>query len=1597
MRRSGHHLHLPADTTQNTIAATRRSPSSPPSNPPPSHHGCYHKRVRLIFLSFVRVRLVSSSAAKVDTTYGCIWLLSTERVRLGFGSAPLVCVGFMAAATSDKNENGFHRRKIDQTLFIKKQKGDILLVQVYVDDIIFCSTSKDLCKAFEKLMKDMFQMSSMGKPTFFLGLQVKQKPDGIFISQDKYVAEILRKFGLTDGKSASTPIDTEKPLLKDPDGEDVDVHTYRSMIGSLMYLTSSRPDIMFAVCACARFQVTPKASHLHVVKRIFRYLKGKPHLSLWYPKDSPFNLVAYSDSDYACASLNMKSTIGGFQFLGCRLISWQCKKQTVVATSSIEAEYVAAARQTTTGKENSNPFMADSLPKTILLTFIHGICINMYQFDAKDGIEVSAVSCIKQFRSSVLIKKTNNVVRLQALIDRKKVLITEDTVCQALQLDDPESIDCLPNEEIFAKLARMGAQVGDLTSHTTKYTSPALTQKIFANMRRVGKGFSGVNTPLFERMLVPQQAADDVVADDVIADNVANVVAHADAELTPPSPTPTTTPLPPQQEVTSTPPPSPHQSPIDPPSSPPQPSHTTTIYMKLLNNLLETCTALTRRVKNLKQDKIAQALEITKLKQRVKRLEKKNKLKVYRCSGEARRDPKETATPSTIVHSEPKSKDKGKGILVEEHKPLKKQAQIEQDEAYEKEDNTILRYQALKRKPQTEAQARKNMMVYPKNMAGFKMDFFKCMSYDDIRPIFKKYFNSNVAFLEKNEKELEEEASRALKRKSESSKKKAAKKEDLEILWQIVQERFASSKPKNFSDDFLLTTLKAMFEKPDVEAQVWKNQRGIHDDLASRKKISLDKIHSRSNAQQCEIRSQRKECSVTGVVAIYFKEYTLRNYYCWLKTYCCWYKLKLLDNAADSRLRLLEESASYAKLGIVHQTSIARMPQQNGFVEHQNRTLVEAARTILIFSKALEFLWAEVIATACFTQNRSIVHTWYNKTPYELLRGRKPNIQYFHMFGSLCYPTNNRDDLEKMKPQADIEYYATSSQEVSYNSAVNTLDNEHTSSSLPIVVEEDEAPQIVSSLAEQVATEPNSLVLNENADEFEAMLDANWIESMQDELNQFKRLDVWELVECPIGRHIIAVKWIWKNKTNAENTVIQNKSLLVAKGYRQEEGIDFEESFAPVARFEAIRIFVAYAAHKNFAIYQVDVKTAFLNGPLKEKVFVRQPDGFLDPDFLNHVYRLKKALYEAPRAVHDFQLGIKSYQIKVNLTTLTLTFPGIEAHEPYSIVDMPTTGTVLFGNDHVVVILGYGDLQWGALYYPKTDREDIRKLGEKDNIGFFIGYSANSCSYRVYNRRTRKIMETMNVTFDKLPAMAFEQHSSKAMTDHAWIDSMQEELLQFKRLDIWVLVPLLDNIKPFTLKWLLKNRLDEENMVIRNKTRLVVRGYRQEKGIDFEESFALVARMEAIRIYLAYATHKSFIIFQMDVKNDFLHGSSKEDVPDIVHATCLCARYQAQPTEKHLKESTSGGTQLLGEMLVTRSSKKQDCTMLSTTKAEYVSPSACYAQVLWIQTQLTDYGFHFNKIPIYCDSKSAIAISCNLVQHPRTNTSQSATISSRNT
>ncbi|KAJ9557089.1 hypothetical protein OSB04_011703 [Centaurea solstitialis] len=237
---------------------------------------------------------------------------------------------------------GFERGKIDSTLFLKKYPKHILLVQIYVDDIIFGSINPKLCEKFELLMKTEYKMSMMGELTYFLGLQIKQSEKGIFINQGKYVLDMLKKFDLTSCTPMKTPMAPPLSLDKDSKGKPVHVTLYRGMIGSLLYLTASRPDIMYSTCLCARYQAEPKESHLTAEKRIFRYLKGTPNLGLWYSKDSGFDLTAYSDSDFVGCKIDRKSTTGGCHLLGGKLVSWTSKKQNSVSTSTAEAEYVAA-------------------------------------------------------------------------------------------------------------------------------------------------------------------------------------------------------------------------------------------------------------------------------------------------------------------------------------------------------------------------------------------------------------------------------------------------------------------------------------------------------------------------------------------------------------------------------------------------------------------------------------------------------------------------------------------------------------------------------------------------------------------------------------------------------------------------------------------------------------------------------------------------------------------------------------------------------------------------------------------------------------------------------------------------------------------------------------------------------------------------------------------------------------------------------------------------------------------------------------------------------------------------------------------------------
>jgi hypothetical protein len=227
-------------------------------------------------------------------------------------------------------------------LFTKSIGKDWFICQIYVNDIIFGSTNQSFCEEFGKMMSREFEMSMIGELSFFLRLQVKQLKEGTFVCQSKYVRDLLKKFGMKDAKPIKTPMATNGYLDLDEGGKPVDLKLYRSMIGSLLYLTTPRPDIMFSVCMCARFQAAPRECYLTAVKRILRYLKFTPNIGLWYPKGAQFDLVGYLDSDYASCKVDRKGTSSGCQFLGRSLVSWSSKKQNSVALSTTEAEYISA-------------------------------------------------------------------------------------------------------------------------------------------------------------------------------------------------------------------------------------------------------------------------------------------------------------------------------------------------------------------------------------------------------------------------------------------------------------------------------------------------------------------------------------------------------------------------------------------------------------------------------------------------------------------------------------------------------------------------------------------------------------------------------------------------------------------------------------------------------------------------------------------------------------------------------------------------------------------------------------------------------------------------------------------------------------------------------------------------------------------------------------------------------------------------------------------------------------------------------------------------------------------------------------------------------
>ncbi|GJS42813.1 putative ribonuclease H-like domain-containing protein [Tanacetum coccineum] len=717
------------------------------------------------------------------------------------------------------------------------------------------------------------------------------------------------------------------------------------------------------------------------------------------------------------------------------------------------------------------------------------------------------------------------------------------------------------------------------------------------------------------------------------------------------------------------------------------------------------------------------------------------------------------------------------------------------------------------------------------------------------------------------------------------------------------------------------------------------------------------------------------------------------------------------DNGTEFVNQTLREY--YEKVGISHETYVARSPQQNGVVERRNRTLIEAARTMLIYAKAPLFLWADAVATACYTQNRFVIRLRHGKTPYELLHDKLPDLSFFHVFGALCYPTNDSENLGKLQPKADIgifigyaptkkafqiynrrtgriikiihvdfdELAAMASEHSSSGPALHKMTHATISSGLvpnppPLILfvppsrtdwdllfqplfdelldppssVDYPAPEGIAPIPEVVSPEPAALigspfsttidqdapspsnsqttpetqspvtpndveednhdldVAHMNSDPFFSILIlendseasyssdviptivhtatpnseyvTKWTKdhpleniinelerpiftrlqlheqalfSMQEELHEFECLEVWELVPRQDKVMVITLKWIYKVKLDEIGGILKNKARLVARGYRQDEGIDFKESFTPVDRLDAIRIFLAYAAHMNMIVYQMDVKMAFLNGILREEVYVSQPDGFVDQDNLNHVYKLKMALYllkQAPRAWYDL---LSKFLLSQEFSKGTVD---------------PTLFIRREGRD---ILLSSQSPRGICLNQSKYALESLKKYGMKSS----------------------DLVDTLVV----------------------------------------------EKFKP-----------DEDT---------------QGKAIDpthYREMIGTLMYLTASRT-------------------------------DLTFSVCMYVRYQAKPTEKHLHAVKRIFKYLRGTINQEIWYPKDSSIALTAyVDANHAgcqdtrrSTSGCM-QLLGdrlMRLQLADYGLGFNKIPMYCDNKSAIALCCNNVQHSR--------------
>ncbi|GJU19085.1 retrovirus-related pol polyprotein from transposon TNT 1-94 [Tanacetum coccineum] len=603
------------------------------------------------------------------------------------------------------------------------------------------------------------------------------------------------------------------------------------------------------------------------------------------------------------------------------------------------------------------------------------------------------------------------------------------------------------------------------------------------------------------------------------------------------------------------------------------------------------------------------------------------------------------------------------------------------------------------------------------------------------------------------------------------------------------------------------------------------------------------------------------------------------------------------DEALDFIIKFLKMIQNRLNVSISHETSVARTPQQNGVVERRNCTLVEAARTMLIYAKAPLFLYAEAVATASKADIGIFIGYAPKKKAYSIYN-RRTRIIIETIYVNFDELTAMASEQRSLEPALNEMTPATPSSGL----VPNLLPSALVASLIPV----EEAPAPVESTGS-----PSSTTVDQDAPSPST--------SQTTPQSQSRTFPLCAEEES----HYLEVK------LDELGGILKNKARLVARGYRQEEGIDFEESFAPVARLEAVRIFLAFAAHMNMIVYQMDVKTAFLNGILREEVYVSQPDGFVDPDNPNHVYRLKKALYglkQAPRAWYDL---LSSFLLSQGFSKGTVD---------------PTLFISRKGKDILLVQIYVDDIIFASTTTELCDKfSEIMcskfKMSMMGKISFFLGLQISQSPRGIFLKQSKYALESL------------------------------------KKYGI-------ESCDPVDTPMVEKSKLDED---------------KEGKADDPTHYRGMVGTL----VYLT---------------------SSR---PDLEYAVCMCARYQARPTKKHLhaikrifqylrgtvnrglwyskdsaialtdfvdadhagyqgtRRSTSGSINCWETDLLVGHQKRQKSAAISSTKAKYIALSGYCAQVLWIRSQLTDCGLRFNKVLMYCDNKSAIALCCNNVQHSR--------------